>query len=171
MKENAALGQAKAARKNLCDTAISTSTAIISSSVPNAQAPGTVPDPFEVFCERCDARAVLFFNGHMSMHEAVDELQAAAERTGLVDRIGQDHVQQIMGAAFAAPRADVSHDTTALEPEPRKPVVPQRSYRTPASTIAAFWFLVGCNDPGRLKAWLRQRPADAPNLLKLLEGK
>jgi hypothetical protein len=36
----------------------------------------------------------------MSLHEAVDELQASAVASGIVDMIGQDHVQEIMAVAF-----------------------------------------------------------------------
>ena len=36
----------------------------------------------------------------MDLHEAVDELQAAAEATGLVDERGQDAVQAIIAKAF-----------------------------------------------------------------------
>jgi hypothetical protein len=153
---NAAL--AGAARSDqFGDTAITISR--ISPSLPNTQA----PDPIEVFRERSAARALLFVNGQMSLHDAVDELQAAAERTGLIDRIGQDEVQTIMGAAFAAVR--VPPASVLPEPEDSEP-----SSRTPKSTIDAFWTLVRCNDPERLKSWLRQRPADVPVLLKLLEG-
>ena len=49
--------------------------------------------------------------------------------------------------------------------------LPQRSYRTAASTIDAFWYLVRLRDPGRLKAWLADHPQDASTLLKLLENK
>jgi hypothetical protein len=49
--------------------------------------------------------------------------------------------------------------------------LPQRPYRTAASTIDAFWYLVRLRDPGRLKAWLADRPQDAPTLLQLLENK
>ena len=44
-----------------------------------------------------------------------------------------------------------------------------RPYRTPQSTIDAFWYLVQLNDPARLKAWLQDRPQDRPTLLKLYE--
>jgi hypothetical protein len=44
-----------------------------------------------------------------------------------------------------------------------------RPYRTPQSTIDAFWYLVQINEPDRLKAWLAARPLDAPTLLKLYE--
>jgi hypothetical protein len=160
MSRNAAL--AGAARSDqFGDTAITSSR--ISPSVPNAQALGTVPDPIEVFHERSEARALLFGHDQMSLHDAVDELQAAAERTGLIDRIGRDEVQAIMSAAFAAvrvPPASVVPEPEGLEPSPS----------TPKSTIDAFWTVVRCNDPERLKSWLRQRPADVPVLLKLLEG-
>jgi hypothetical protein len=49
--------------------------------------------------------------------------------------------------------------------------LPQRPYRTAASTIDAFWSLVRLRDPGRLKDWLADHPLDAPALLKLLENK
>jgi hypothetical protein len=167
---NAAL--AGAARSDqFGDTAITTSR--ISPSVPNAQAL-IVPDPIEVFRERCEARALLFVHGQMSLHEAVDRLQAAAERGGLIDCIGQDEVQAVMSAAFAAVRKPTGgkapvakrtgKDSKALEPQ-----TSERS--TPKSVIDAFWLLVGNNDPGRLKAWLRQHPADAPALFKLLEAR
>jgi hypothetical protein len=153
----AALGQAKAARTDFGDMAITiTSTAILSPAILPAQA----PDQIEVFIERCEARALLFINGAFELHDAVDELQAAAERTGLVDRIGQDQVQAMMGAAFAAVRKS-----------PRELVVPDRSYQTPTATIDAFFYVVSLNDPDRLKAWLQQHPGDAPTLLRLLERK
>jgi hypothetical protein len=44
-----------------------------------------------------------------------------------------------------------------------------RPYRTPQSTIDAFWYLVQLNEPDRLEAWLRARPSDAATLLKLYE--
>jgi hypothetical protein len=51
-------------------------------------------------------------------------------------------------------------DRSTARPEP---------YRTPQSTIDAFWYVVGLRDPERFKAWLRDHPEDAPFLLKLLE--
>jgi hypothetical protein len=155
MRTSAALGQAKAARSDQIGDTVITSTATISPGIPNAQA----PDPLEVFRERCEARALLFANGQMSLHEAVDELQNAAVGRGLIDLVGQDQVQAIMGAAFATVRSVLPSDW------------PGRSCRTAKSTIDAFWSVVSLNDPDRLKAWLRQHPGDAPTLLKLLESK
>ena len=44
-----------------------------------------------------------------------------------------------------------------------------RPYRTPQSTIDAFWYLVQLNDPARLKAWLQDRPQDRQTLRNLYE--
>jgi hypothetical protein len=57
-------------------------------------------DPLEVFNLRCWARAYLWAAGQLGLHEAVDKLQADAERDGLVDAIGQDWVQQLIASAF-----------------------------------------------------------------------
>jgi hypothetical protein len=74
------------------------STVIISEA---ARAPQvSALDPVVVFAARCSARAMLVANTHMLLAEAVDQLQADAERTGLVDLIGQDRVQHIMSLAF-----------------------------------------------------------------------
>jgi hypothetical protein len=54
----------------------------------------------EIFAARCQARAQLVAAGEMDLHDAVDGLQADAEVSGLVDELGQDEVQRIMGEAF-----------------------------------------------------------------------
>ena len=53
---------------------------------------------------RAWARARLWQAGDLDLHGAVDMLQAAAVRDGLVANVGQDRVQEIMAAAFAAVR-------------------------------------------------------------------
>jgi hypothetical protein len=51
---------------------------------------------------RAQVRAYLWSVREFSqLPEAVDELQAYAERAGLVDSIGQDAVQAILAEAFA----------------------------------------------------------------------
>jgi hypothetical protein len=57
-------------------------------------------DPLLVFVARAEARAILFGADEFDLHEAVDPLQLYAEESGLVDRIGQDAVQQILAHAF-----------------------------------------------------------------------
>jgi len=53
--------------------------------------------------------------------------------------------------------------------EPLPPRMPE-PYRTPRATIDAFKFVAASGDVGRLKAWLADRPKDAPFLLALLES-
>jgi hypothetical protein len=48
---------------------------------------------------------------------------------------------------------------------------PSAAYRPAGSTVDAFRFLVAAGDLGRLKAWLVDRPKDAPFLLALLESR
>jgi hypothetical protein len=43
---------------------------------------------------------MLYAAGELELAEAVDELQAAATRAGLVTRLGQDALQAIMAKAF-----------------------------------------------------------------------
>jgi hypothetical protein len=57
-------------------------------------------------------------------------------------------------------------------PPPRAldvPSAPARPYRPPQATIDAFRYLVRLGDQQRLSNWLKDHPADAPALLKLLE--
>jgi hypothetical protein len=56
--------------------------------------------PLAVLEARAWARAYLWAAGEFSLDEAVDVLQADAERDGLVGLIGQDAVQTIIAAAF-----------------------------------------------------------------------
>jgi hypothetical protein len=91
---------------------------------PGALKPAPDPDrgiaPLAVFIARCEARALLWQAGELDLHEAVDELQAAAVRDGLVAQLGQDEVQRLMVEAFAPLRDDLpwSHAvTTELEPD------------------------------------------------------
>jgi hypothetical protein len=57
-------------------------------------------DPVAVFRARAEARALLWKVGELDLHEAVDGLQADAERDGIVAVIGQDRVQSLLCAAF-----------------------------------------------------------------------
>ena len=57
-------------------------------------------DLLTAFKARAEARALLWKVGEFDLHEAVDVLQHDAERTGLVDKIGQDAIQKILATAF-----------------------------------------------------------------------
>jgi hypothetical protein len=58
-------------------------------------------DPVAAFRLRAEARALLWSIRELDLSEAVDELQACAERDGLLERIGQDHLQELLASAFA----------------------------------------------------------------------
>ena len=57
-------------------------------------------DPLAVFVARAEARAMLWAVGEFTLAEAVDVLQSAAERDGLVIKLGKERVQAIMRDAF-----------------------------------------------------------------------
>jgi hypothetical protein len=57
-------------------------------------------------------------------------------------------------------------DEPAKIPPPREP----EPYRLAQSTVDAFRFVAATGDVARLKAWLADRPKDAPLLLALLES-
>jgi hypothetical protein len=59
-------------------------------------------------------------------------------------------------------------DDPSKRPPPREPA--PKPYRTPQSTIDAWRYLIKSGDAGRARAWLADRPKDAPYLLQLLEG-
>ena len=54
---------------------------------------------------RAEARAILWSECVLDLHDAVDVLQADAKRDGLIDHLGQDRVQQIIADAFHIVRA------------------------------------------------------------------
>jgi len=66
--------------------------------------PAHAVDPLTVFELRAWARARLYAENILTLGEAVDVLQVAAERIGLIDNIGQDRVQKIIATAFGEPR-------------------------------------------------------------------
>jgi hypothetical protein len=66
--------------------------------------PAARPSALEVFIARAEARALLWQAGEFDLHQAVDELQAAAERDGPVTLLGQDAVQEILSKAFGVVR-------------------------------------------------------------------
>ena len=49
---------------------------------------------------RCWARSRLYADSEISLHDAVDRLQADAVGSGLAELIGQDRIQSIMAEAF-----------------------------------------------------------------------
>jgi hypothetical protein len=66
--------------------------------------PAARPSALEIFVARAEARALLWQAGEFDLHQAIDELQTAAERDGLVTVLGQDAVQEIISKAFGVVR-------------------------------------------------------------------
>jgi hypothetical protein len=58
-------------------------------------------DALSAFRLRCEVRAWLVVEGELDLQTAVDELQASAVKSSIVDVIGQAAVQAIISAAFA----------------------------------------------------------------------
>jgi hypothetical protein len=122
---------------------------------------------------RAQTRAYLWWVYAMAIDEAVDELQAYAERSGLIGMIDQDAVQAILAAPFARYRKliePVEPEDIPLqpctEPQPRR-----HAYRAPQSTVDAFWYVVRLNDSDYLARWLADHLADAPELFQIWKGK
>jgi hypothetical protein len=67
-------------------------------------------NPLPIFIERCQAKALAWHAGEIDLHDAVDQLQQAAEAYGLVIAMGQDEVQRLMVEAFAPLRSDLPRD-------------------------------------------------------------
>jgi hypothetical protein len=144
-------------------------------------------DPVEVFTARCEARAHLVKVGELELHEAVDGLQEAAERAGLVTSLGQDAVQAMIAVAFettiqAAHKSDaqaspsnepyrlVSEEGVAsaaeLQRTYERALAAQFHHRLPASTVEALNFVVRQKDPERLRQFIAARTPHERGLIR-----
>jgi hypothetical protein len=80
-----------------------------------------------------------------------------------------------VGAAGRTDPAEVAAIFALLEAmdDPSKRQLPRAEpepYRPAKSTVDAFHLLIQAGDAARARAWLADRPKDAPYLLALLEG-
>jgi hypothetical protein len=119
-------------------------------------------DPLDAFKLRAEARAYLWVAGEYDLHEAVDVLQATAVRDGLVDRIGQDAVQEILAAAFAPAPDDlcVDDEIAAKQCETcgMAPCISPSFCRE--CRFADSKLLLQQGDPERLRTWLARQSFD-----------
>lgn len=121
--------------------------------------PDVRPSAVDIFRERCEARAILVEACLLDLQDAVDGLQEAAEKTGLVKELGQDAVQRMMAEAFAI--------VLRIEVKTRK--VEKRT--AARSTLNSADYLVKLNDPACLKAWLAKHTrAERLAILKHIHG-
>ncbi len=131
--------------------------------------PGREPEPLLIDPRSCDLCGLTIDRHEMVDHGEGPEFYCAdvspdemtlpeLERRAELRR--QEEVAAILARMDAMGRP--SNPPPPREPEP---------YRPAASTVDAFWYVVSLRDPERFKAWLADRPKDAPFLLKLLETK
>ena len=106
-----------------------------------------------VFEARCWARARLYSEGALELHEAVDKLQESAERDGLVAAIGQDRVQWMMSDAFGAVRERTNELATASAWELGEAYDDHRGVLDP-STAEELDRLLEQGDPARFRKWM-----------------
>jgi hypothetical protein len=144
--------------------------------ITTVRAPRSINDLRAVFAGACESRADLYAVGFLTLQEAVDELQAIAVLTGLVEAIGQDAVQKIMvGAPPIVPEIAEAYDAEIMlraaelvrqwemadprdrwkhtgEPKPLATAadVKRAPYAVPTSTTDAFLFVAALDDVGRV---------------------
>jgi len=130
------------------------------------------PDPIEIDPRPCELCGCL-----ISRHERIDDgdgpIFYCPDRPpdemdpDELERRAELRRQEEVAAILARWDAMDAMDGPAEIPQAAKPP----PYRTAQSTIDAFWYVVGIDDPDRLEAWLLACPKDAPTLLELMEAK
>jgi hypothetical protein len=134
------------------------------------QAEEISPPPIKIFIACAEKYALSCAFGEMDAQTAVDCLQSYAECAGLSAELGQDRIQDIMAAAFiwagevddtvssdyagqivrrwelADPRDRWQHTGEAPPSAPSAESLAVRPYRTPQSTIDAFWCAASAGD-------------------------
>jgi hypothetical protein len=129
-----------------------------------------IPDPIELDprpCECCgraidnhrmvdEGEGPEFFCASLSPDDlTLEELERRAE---LIRQIEVDEI-------FA--RLDAMDNFSKRRPAPREP----KPYRTPQSTVDAFWYVVRQGNTAQLESWLANHPCDAGYLVKRLQEK
>jgi hypothetical protein len=130
------------------------------------------PSALEVFIARAEARALLWQAGAVDLHGAVDELQAAAVRDGLVAELGQDRVQELMVEAFAPVRDDLAVRNLTADDDESEPADDaavlnltgtddtQARGDVPIATLWAAEYLIQQGNAERFRDWLDRHSAD-----------
>ena len=110
-------------------------------------------DLIAIFQGRCWARARLYAEGELELHDAVDQLQTAAERGGLIAALGQDRVQSLMADAFGTVRERTKELATASAWELGEAYDDHRGVLDP-STVNELDRLIEQGDPARFRKWM-----------------
>jgi hypothetical protein len=126
-------------------------------------------DPIEIDPRPCDwcgltiDRHVMVDHGEGPEHYCPD-LSPDEMKLDELERRAELRQQEEVAAIFA--RLEAMDDPSKRLPPRSEP----EPYRPARSTVDAFWYVVARHDLQRLKAWLSDRPKDAPFLLALLES-
>lgn len=118
-------------------------------------------DQVQVFAGLLPAEAVRFLEARAQSH--LEDIEAIAA-SRMIDNI-------VMRWELADARDRWRHTGEQRPAEPKIKLPPPKPYRTPQSTIKAFWYVAGLDDPDYLKRWLAQHPLDVTFLQKLWEAK
>ena len=120
------------------------------------------PDPIEIDprpCGRCGLT--------IDRHERVDMPEGPEFFCEDFDR--EMVLQQRQEAYIARCIERWEAENARRFPAPPAPIK-KKSYRTPQSTIDAFFYVAGLGDTDYLLRWLVEHPLDAPHLRKIWRG-
>jgi hypothetical protein len=126
-------------------------------------------DKLTAFTAIAEAKAILFDACALDLADAVDEAQALAVKSGLIDEIGVDPVQALLGEIFGRfrPELEEPERVPALMSEPaiERPLLAR-------STIDATAYVVRQQDPALLRSWLKKHsPQQRTAIRKLIEAR
>jgi hypothetical protein len=121
--------------------------------------PDREPEPIEIEPRPCDWCGLTIDRHQMVDNGEGPEFSDEMTLPELERRADLRRQEEV--AAILAAMPDCPPIVPLPEPEP---------YRPAQSTVDAFRFVVATGDVGRLRAWLADRPKDAPLLLALLES-
>jgi hypothetical protein len=127
-------------------------------------------DPVAVFKLRCEARAYLYGEGELDLHDAVDELEAFARSLGINHKIGINGSQAIMADAFRPVREREWKEATPVAVD-APPIDETASGATPASTIEALLYVLrsGLADLNEWKNRERLSRCDAAAMTEIVQ--
>jgi hypothetical protein len=78
-------------------------------------AAGRKVSPLDALTARAEARAALWANNAISLHEAIDQLWHDAEASGLAAELGTDRLQELLANIFAPVRDDLVSDRNDVD--------------------------------------------------------
>jgi hypothetical protein len=124
------------------------------------------PRPIEIDARPCELCGLA-----IDRHEMVDHGEGPEHYCLDLNELTLDELERRAEMVREIEVAAIFARLEAMD-DPSKRLAPRsvsEAYRPARSTVDAFRYLVTAGDVDRLKAWLSDRPKDAPHLLSLLE--